>query len=117
MKGCGQMLPDRLRSCRKAANYTQQELAEKLDVTQQTVGFWETGRRNPDVPMLVRLAGIFHVTTDYLLGLSDTVDKANAEAPIVPKTVAAHSNGPMTPEMEARIQELIQQAFEIYGKK
>jgi len=96
---------------------TQQELAEILDVSQQTVGFWETGRRNPDVPMLVRLSGIFHVTTDYLLGLSKTIENVTVEGPIVPKTVAAHTDEPMTPEMEARVQELIKEAFEKYVKK
>jgi hypothetical protein len=35
---------------------------------------------------------------------------------LTPKTVAAHTNVPMTPEMEARIQELIKEAFEKYGK-
>lgn len=36
---------------------------------------------------------------------------------VAPKTVAAHTDGSMTPELEARIQELIKEAFEKYGKK
>ena len=49
----------------------QQKLANTLGVHQTTVKDWETGRHKPSYEILVQLARIFSVTTDYLLGLED----------------------------------------------
>ena len=47
--------------------YTQVSLAQKLSVTKQAVSNWENGNIQPSIDMLVRLADLFSVTTDYLL--------------------------------------------------
>lgn len=61
----------RIKELRKESNFTQQELAEKLELTNSTVSDWETGRSEPDLETLTKLAKLFSVTTDYLLGLSE----------------------------------------------
>lgn len=48
---------------------TQAELARRLDITRSSVNGWEMGLVLPSTALLVELAKIFHVSTDYLLGL------------------------------------------------
>lgn len=67
------MIGDRIRQLRKEARMTQPELAEKLNVTRSAVAAYENNTRQPSFHVLVRLAAIFHVTTDYLL-VGDTGD-------------------------------------------
>ncbi len=53
---------------RKAANLTQAELAEKINYSDKSVSKWESGNGVPDIYILVRLAEIFGVTLDELVG-------------------------------------------------
>lgn len=64
------MLGKRLARAREAAGFTQAQLAHAIGVGQQTVSMIESGRRNPSLANLVRLASLLNVTTDYLLELS-----------------------------------------------
>ena len=59
----------RLKSMRVNRNLTQKQLAEQLGVAKSVVSYYESGDRFPSYDVLVRLARIFHVTTDYLLGI------------------------------------------------
>ena len=52
---------------RTQAQMTQLTLAEKLDVSRQTVSKWEIGTAQPELDKLVALSELFHVSTDYLL--------------------------------------------------
>lgn len=52
---------------RKTHKMTQAEVAEKLNVTFQTVSLWERGETSPDIDKLPGIAALFHVTTDWLL--------------------------------------------------
>lgn len=52
---------------RTQAQMTQLTLAEKLDVSRQTVSKWELGTAQPELDKLVALSELFHVSTDYLL--------------------------------------------------
>jgi transcriptional regulator with XRE-family HTH domain len=61
----------RLRELRKTAGKTQVELASELGVQQAHISQLEAGRGELSVALLVRLAQVFGVTTDYLVGLSD----------------------------------------------
>lgn len=58
----------RLRELRKQANLTQQEIADKIGVNRVTYTNWEKGNREPNFDYLVKLADMFQVTTDDLLG-------------------------------------------------
>ena len=65
------MLGSRIRELRKERKMSQRELAEKLNVSQQTIGAWETERIVPGADTLGNIANYFGVTTDYLLGRSE----------------------------------------------
>lgn len=63
------MLHQRIRLLRKARNMSQVELAKRQGVTKQSVSNWENDNIQPSIEMLVKLAAIFSVSTDYVLGL------------------------------------------------
>lgn len=66
------MFAIRLKELREEAGYSQSVLARKLGVRQSTVGMWENGQNKPQNAKLEMLASIFGVSTDYLLGRSDS---------------------------------------------
>ena len=65
------MISDRIRWLRNRQNLTQSELAERLEMSEQQVFRWENGKSEPSLEAMVKLAKVFDVTGDYLLGLSD----------------------------------------------
>ena len=71
----GKMFTDRLIKLRQARGWTKKEFSAKIGKTQQTVGKWENGSNAPTFKDLVKLVGLFGVTSDYLLGLSDSPSK------------------------------------------
>ena len=58
---------DKLMQLRKKAGWSQEELAEQMDVTRQSVSKWEGAQSVPDLEKIIRLSDLFGVTTDYLL--------------------------------------------------
>ena len=58
---------EKIHLLRKQNSLTQEQLAERLTITRQTVSKWELGESEPDVTYLIQLSEIFQVTTDYLL--------------------------------------------------
>ena len=52
---------------RRKKGWSQEELAEKMDVTRQSVSKWESAQSMPDIEKLIRLSELFGVSTDYLL--------------------------------------------------
>lgn len=76
-KGGFMMIYERLKQLRQSRNLTQAELATQLNVSQGTIGNWESGKRTPDIEMVVRLAQYFNISTDYLLGKSDNMNFSN----------------------------------------
>ena len=60
-------LSDKIIELRKAGLMTQEELAEKLNVSRQAVSRWESGSAMPDAGNILQLSKLFGVTTDYLL--------------------------------------------------
>ena len=58
-----------IKELRKDNNMTQSKLASLLHTSQDTISLWELGKSYPDINAVVRLAKIFKVSTDYLLGL------------------------------------------------
>lgn len=65
------MLGEQIKSLRNAKSINQVELAKQLGVTKQSVSNWENENIMPSIDMLIKIAGYFGVTTDYLLGLSE----------------------------------------------
>ena len=62
------MLSENIKSLRKQKGYSQEQLADKLNVVRQTVSKWEKGYSVPDADMLEELANIFEVQVGDLLG-------------------------------------------------
>ncbi len=65
---------EKLLTLRKANNLTQEQLAEKLDVSRQSVSKWESGQSIPELDKIVALSAIFNVTTDCILKSSEIDD-------------------------------------------
>lgn len=69
-KGGMSMLSDRIKQLREQAGLSQSELARRLDVTRSSVNAWEMGLSAPTTQYIVAMTKIFHVSADFLLGLS-----------------------------------------------
>ena len=66
------MVCDTIKSLRETAGLTQSALAKRLGVTRSSVNAWEMGLSIPTAQYIVELSQLFHVSTDYLLGLNNT---------------------------------------------
>ena len=62
------MLHEQIRRLRTARGITQVELAHRLGVSKQSVSNWESNNIQPSIELLEKIAGLFGVTTDHLLG-------------------------------------------------
>lgn len=60
---------EKLKTLRKNSNLTQKQLGELLGVAKSVVSYYEQGDRCPSQDVLIRIASIFHTSTDYLLGV------------------------------------------------
>lgn len=65
---------DKLILLRKKAGWSQEELAEQMNVTRQSVSKWEGAQSVPDLDKMIRLSELFGVSTDYLL--KDEIEEA-----------------------------------------
>lgn len=65
------MFAKRLKKLRVNNGYSQAKLAQLLGCTQQAIARWETEKTSPDNESLVKIANLFRVSVDYLLGNSD----------------------------------------------
>ncbi len=69
------LIGENLRRLRREKNITQEELAEVLGVSYQSVSRWENGACYPDMELLPTLAAFFSVSVDTLLGADEAVEK------------------------------------------
>ena len=60
---------DRLKELRKKSGLTQAQLAERIGVTKSVISFYEQRERSPSPSVLIKMAKVFRVSTDYLLGI------------------------------------------------
>ncbi|GLZ63723.1 helix-turn-helix domain-containing protein [Bacillus amyloliquefaciens] len=67
----------RIRELRKQINLSQEALAERLEMKRTNIANYEAGRVVPPGNIILQLAEIFEVTTDYLLGRSDNPKEKN----------------------------------------
>ena len=66
-------LGKKIMTMRNEKNLSQEQLAEKLNVTRQTISNWENGKFYPDIDSLVNLSKFFNVSLDVLLSYDDKV--------------------------------------------
>lgn len=71
------ILADKIMNLRKKAGWSQEELAEKVGVSRQSISKWESGQSIPDINRIIELSKIFDVSTDYLLKDSMEDQQAN----------------------------------------
>ncbi|MBQ8427946.1 MAG: helix-turn-helix transcriptional regulator [Clostridia bacterium] len=62
---------ERLKSLRQEMNATQNQLADALQTTQRKISYWESGKIEPDLQSLWKIADFFDVSIDFLLGRKD----------------------------------------------
>lgn len=96
---------ERLKSLMKQYDYTQAELAEMLNITQQTVSRWVNGKFQPDIDQLIALGKIFNTSVDDILGQS-----AGSPVPITKKAQSA-TDDELRARAIARISQLSEPAL------
>ena len=67
-------LGEKLKSARKSAGLTQEQLAEKLLVSRQAITKWEADKGMPDIENLKQLSKLLNISIDYLLDNGETID-------------------------------------------
>lgn len=92
------MIGEQIRYYRKIQKISQKALASQLFVSQQAVGKWERNEATPNPEAIVKLAQIFGISTDELLGCSEQQEKP------------APTKRDGQDEMEQRLTELLSQA-------
>ena len=75
------MLAQKIKNFRLDRNLTQKQLAEILLLTPNNICEWEKGRSYPSFEVLIKLADLMEVSTDYLLGREDFEDKIYTPPP------------------------------------
>lgn len=61
------MIAEKIRNARKEKEYTQEEVAENLKVSRQTISNWENGKSLPDIISVIRMSELYDVSLDELL--------------------------------------------------
>lgn len=70
------ILAEKIITLRKRMNWSQEELAEKLNISRQSVSKWEVGATIPDLDKILKMSELFGVSTDYLL--KDEIEESEA---------------------------------------
>ena len=86
----------RLIELRKVIKLTQLQMAECVNVSRTTYSSWEQGKSKPDLEVLVQLCKTFKVSSDYLLGISDSRSQLSLE--VQPSFVPRDPLGDLLPE-------------------
>ena len=61
------ILADKIMNLRKKCGWSQEDLADQLGISRQSVSKWESGMSIPDLEKIVKMSALFGVSTDYLL--------------------------------------------------
>ena len=69
------MIYNRIRDLREDADLLQRDIAEVLHCSQVCYSHYELGKRDIPTEVLIKLSDFYHVSTDYLLGLTDTTER------------------------------------------
>lgn len=72
-------ISDRIKDQRQIHGYSQSDLAQKLGINQTTITSYESGRTEPGISILIKLAAIFDVTVDYLVGSAQPSTDVDAD--------------------------------------
>jgi transcriptional regulator with XRE-family HTH domain len=107
--GSMDMFAKRLRKLRNEKTWTQCELAERMNFSGATIAMYETSKRSPDRETIIRLAKMFQVSVDYLLGESIVRNRTD--------TIAFNVTGNVTESAGERQEKQIIGNENIFGKQ
>ena len=110
----------KFKECREKAGLTQKAAAISLKVSVQSISNWETGTRSPGLDQVVKLAELYGVTTDYLLGRTPMEIKViQGEPPPLPEGqmefVFEPEETPTADELERKIIDVVTQELKKRG--
>jgi transcriptional regulator with XRE-family HTH domain len=101
----------RIKELRKKRKLTQSELAQKLNIDQSAIHFWEAGKTCPDIQKLMLLADIFEVSVGYILGKEDIIYPKPPAPGSVPEDVIRYAllgnSGEETDKQWAEVQQFV----------
>lgn len=108
-------MPNRIKEVRTKARQTRAQMAEELDVSPSTIASWEYGQRSLSPEMIVKIADMYNVSTDYLLGrTSAPLDDIKIPTPT---TLAAHETEGAPPVSDDEMERVIRAAYELILEK
>ena len=87
-------MPKQFKTARQINKLKITEAAEKLNISQPTLSAWEGERKSPSIDKLENMAELYGVTTDFLLGRSETQNQ-DPKQPISPKALPAFHGRPV----------------------
>ncbi|ANB61012.1 helix-turn-helix family protein [Anoxybacillus amylolyticus] len=85
-------LADHLRYLRKKQNWTQEDVAQQLNMSRSQISKWETGETLPDVQSLEKLSDLYGVSIDFLIGRRPSKQELLREVSRLYKTEAIDEN-------------------------
>ncbi len=62
---------NRIKELREGKKWSQEELAAKMGITQDSISLWEKNRRTPNTQYVIALCNLFEISSDYLLGIEN----------------------------------------------
>lgn len=74
----------KIKELREEKNWQQKDVAQRVNRTVACVSSWETGKTEPSIEDVLRLADIFEVSCDYLLGRTNEMDMVESSANLSP---------------------------------
>ena len=115
------ILAEKIALLRKKNNYSQEDLANELGISRQSVSKWESGNSIPDLDKIIKMSSLFGVSTDYLLKdeLEEATPSESDEVIEEGKTVSleeANSFLEATPQFASRLSLAIS-LFILYNAK
>ena len=85
-------ISERIQSLRKQSGDSQEQLADKLDVSRQAISKWESGQGSPDLNNIIKISEVYSVSTDYILKgsipVSDTDVKQKSLTPGIKRALS-----------------------------
>lgn len=101
----------RISELRKQAGMSQFQLAKVLNVATSTLGMYETGKREPSLKVMNRIANYFNVTTDYLLGRPEMKKETDIDLDNALDNAVAYNGKPISDDDRAMAKSLLQAYF------
>ena len=87
------MLGENIKTYRQKKGYTQEEVANRLHVTRQTISKWETGETIPDIRQCKRLAVLYQMSLDELIEIGERYNKNVATLAVAMRSCTHPQNG------------------------